>query len=99
MRFMVIFRNGCQLYLEKMDPVAYRCGLLDYLDGLDQDEEKMNNDSCLELFEELEEIQKQDRRIRGQANRERLKIFCSGLLPFVRGFYKIVLPTGNNATI
>lgn len=40
----------------ELDPVAYRCGLLDYLDGLDQDEEKMNNDSCLELFEELEEI-------------------------------------------
>ena len=43
--------------LKKMDPTAYRCGLLDYLDGLDQDEEKMNNDSCLELFEELEEIE------------------------------------------
>ena len=42
--------------LKKMDPTAYRCGLLDYLDGLDQDEEKMNNDSCLELFEELEDI-------------------------------------------
>ena len=42
--------------LKEMDPVAYRCGLLDYLDGLDQDEEKMNNDECLELFEELEEI-------------------------------------------
>ncbi len=42
--------------LKKMDPTAYRCVLLDYLDGLDQDEEKMNNDSCLELFEELEEI-------------------------------------------
>ena len=42
--------------LKEMDPVAYRCALLDYLDGLDQDEEKMNNDSCLELFEELEEI-------------------------------------------
>ena len=42
--------------LKKMDPVAYRCGLLDYLDGLDQDEEKMDNDECLELFEELEEI-------------------------------------------
>ena len=42
--------------LKETDPTAYRCGLLDYLDGLDQDEEKMNNDSCLELFEELEEI-------------------------------------------
>ena len=42
--------------LKKMDPTAYRCGLLDYLDGLDQDEEKMNNDECLELIEELEEI-------------------------------------------
>ena len=42
--------------LKGMDPVAYRCGLLDYLDSLDQDEEKMNNDECLELFEELEEI-------------------------------------------
>ena len=42
--------------LKKMDPVAYRCGLLDYLDGLDQDEEKMYNDGCLELFYQLEEI-------------------------------------------
>ena len=42
--------------LKKMAPCYYRCALLDYLDGLDQDEEKMNNDSCLELFEELEEI-------------------------------------------
>ena len=42
--------------LKNMDPVAYRCGLLDYVDGLDQDEEKINNDECLELFEELEEI-------------------------------------------
>ena len=43
--------------LKKMDPVAYRCGLLDYLDGLDQDEEKMDNDECLELFNRLEEIE------------------------------------------
>lgn len=43
--------------LKKMDPTVYRCGLLDYLDGLDQDEEKMNNDECLGLFEELEEIE------------------------------------------
>ena len=43
--------------LEEMDPVAYRCGLLDYLDNLDQDEEKMNNDECLELFNQLEEIE------------------------------------------
>ena len=42
--------------LKEMDPVAYRCGLLDYLDSLDQDEEKMDNDECLALFEELEEI-------------------------------------------
>ena len=42
--------------LKEMDPVVYRCGLLDYLDGLDQDEEKMNNDECLELFNQLEEI-------------------------------------------
>ena len=42
--------------LKETDPTAYRCGLLDYLDSLDQDEEKMENDSCLELFEELEEI-------------------------------------------
>ena len=42
--------------LKEMDPVAYRCGLLDYLDGLDQDEEKMDNDECLELFNQLEEI-------------------------------------------
>ena len=41
--------------LKKMDPTAYRCGLLDYLDGLDQDDEKMENDECLEMFEELEE--------------------------------------------
>ena len=42
--------------LKKMDNVAYRCGLLDYLDRLDQDEEKMDNDECLELFNQLEEI-------------------------------------------
>ena len=42
--------------LKKMDNVAYRCGLLDYLDSLDQDEEKMYNDECLELFNQLEEI-------------------------------------------
>ena len=42
--------------LKKMDNVAYRCGLLDYLDSLDQDEEKMDNDECLELFNQLEEI-------------------------------------------
>ena len=43
--------------LKEMDPVAYRCGLLDYLDGLDQDEEKMENDECLELFNQLEDIE------------------------------------------
>ena len=43
--------------LKEMDTVAYRCALLDYLDGLDQDEEKMNNDECLELFNRLEEIE------------------------------------------
>ena len=43
--------------LKEMDPVAYRCGLLDYLDGLDQDDEKMENDEYLELIEELEEIE------------------------------------------
>ena len=43
--------------LKGMDPTAYRCGLLDYLDGLDQDEEKMDNDECLELFNQLEEIE------------------------------------------
>ena len=43
--------------LKEMDPTAYRCGLLDYLDGLDQDEEKMDNDECLELFNQLEEIE------------------------------------------
>ena len=42
--------------LKKMDPTAYRCELLDYLDGLDQDEEKMKNDDYAELIEELEEI-------------------------------------------
>ena len=43
--------------LKEMDPTAYRCGLLDYLDGLDQDEEKMDNDDYAELIEELEEIE------------------------------------------
>ena len=43
--------------LKKMDPTAYRCGLLDYLDGLDQDDEKTKNDDCVELIEELEEIE------------------------------------------
>ena len=43
--------------LKETDPTAYRCGLLDYLDGLDQDEEKMDNDDYAELIEELEEIE------------------------------------------
>ena len=43
--------------LKEMDQTAYRCGLLDYLDSLDQDEEKMNNDDYVELIEELEEIE------------------------------------------
>lgn len=43
--------------LKKMDPTAYRCGLLDYLDSLDQEDEKMKNDDCVELIEELEEIE------------------------------------------
>ena len=43
--------------LKEMDPTAYRCGLLDYLDGLDQDEEKTDNDECLELLNQLEEIE------------------------------------------
>ena len=43
--------------LKETDPTAYRCGLLDYLDGLDQDEEKMDNAECLELFNLLEEIE------------------------------------------
>ena len=43
--------------LKNMDRTAYHCSLLDYLDGLDQDEEKMNNDACAELIEELEEIE------------------------------------------
>lgn len=43
--------------LKEMDPTAYRCGLLDYLDGLDQDEEKMENDDYAEWMEELEEIE------------------------------------------
>ena len=42
--------------LKEMDPVAYRCALLDYLDGLDQDDEKMENDDYAEWMEELEEI-------------------------------------------
>ena len=43
--------------LKKMDPTAYRCGLLDYLDSLDQDDEKMENDDYAEWMEELEEIE------------------------------------------
>ena len=43
--------------LKKMDQTAYRCGLLDYLDSLDQDEEKMENDDYAEWMEELEEIE------------------------------------------
>ena len=43
--------------LKKMDTTAYRCGLLDYLDGLDQDDEKMENDDYAEWMEELEEIE------------------------------------------
>ena len=42
--------------LKKMDPTVYRSCLLDYLDNLDQDEEKMKKDDYAELIEELEEI-------------------------------------------
>lgn len=43
--------------LKVMDPTAYHCGLLDYLDGLDQDEEKIKKYDYAELIEELEEIE------------------------------------------
>ena len=43
--------------LKGMDPTAYRCGLLDYLDGLDQDDEKMENDDYAKWMEDLEEIE------------------------------------------
>ena len=56
--------------LKEMDPVAYRCGLLDYLDNLDQDEEKMNNDECLELFEELEEIKSKIEELEDESENE-----------------------------
>ena len=42
--------------LKEMDPVAYRCGLLDYLDGLDQDDEKMKNDDLIYLKENFIQI-------------------------------------------
>lgn len=57
--------------LKEVDPTAYRCGLLDYVDGLDQDYEKMKDaayswwaerkeeaeDELTELEEELSELE------------------------------------------
>lgn len=43
--------------LKEMDPTAYRCGLLDYVDGLDQDEEKMKDDDYAEWTEEKEDLE------------------------------------------
>ena len=43
--------------LKEMDPTAYRCELLDYVDGLDQDEEKMKDDDYAEWTEEKENLE------------------------------------------
>ena len=43
--------------LKEMDPTAYRCGLLDYIDGLDQDEEKMKDYDYAEWTEEKENLE------------------------------------------
>ena len=43
--------------LKEVDPTAYRCGLLDYVDGLDQDEEKMKDSDYAEWTEEKEDLE------------------------------------------
>lgn len=43
--------------LKEMDPTAYRCGLLDYVDGLDEYEEKMKDDDYAEWTEEKENLE------------------------------------------
>ena len=43
--------------LNEMDPTAYRCGLLDYVDSLDQDEEKMKDYDYAEWTEEKENLE------------------------------------------
>ena len=50
-------RMSASRILKEMDPTAYRCGLLDYLDGLDQDEEKKACEDYAELTEELENLE------------------------------------------
>jgi hypothetical protein len=41
--------------LRKLDPTAYHCGLLDYIDGLDKDDDPKYQ----ELEKELEELEEQ----------------------------------------
>ena len=43
--------------LKEVDPTAYRCGLLDYVDGLDQDYEKMKDDNYSDWAEQKEEAE------------------------------------------
>lgn len=46
--------------LKEVDPTAYRCGLLDYVDRfdrLDQDEEKMRDSDYAEWTEEKEDLE------------------------------------------
>lgn len=43
--------------LKQVDPTAYRCGLLDYVDSLDQDYEKMKDDDYSEWAEQKEEAE------------------------------------------
>lgn len=50
-------RFAASQILKEMDPTAYRCGLLDYVDGLDQDEEKMKDDDYAEWTEEKENLE------------------------------------------
>jgi uncharacterized protein YlxW (UPF0749 family) len=41
--------------LQELDPIAYNCGLTDYVDGIDKEEE----DDYKELVEELESLETQ----------------------------------------
>lgn len=43
--------------LKEMDHTAYRCRLLDYVDGLDEDEEKMKDSDYAEWTEEKEGLE------------------------------------------
>jgi hypothetical protein len=50
--------------LKNIDPTAYRCGLLDYIDGIDKDEIPAFQeliDELQELIDKLEELEKESK--------------------------------------